>query len=166
MYDEIKTGARMQIEVLHPEFKSQRITVEPAANFSGPKLLLNGTVVKKQNGRYIVTSDSGVETTIQLKYNYLDPIPKIKISDEVTEIASPLRWFEYFWIGIPFVLVFTGGAIGGLCGGLAANASGRLFRSDRTSFAKYGLSALITIGAVIAFVVLVTLFRQVVASHK
>jgi hypothetical protein len=155
----------MQIEVQHPEFKSQRITVEPAANFNGPKLLLNGTVIKKQKGRYIVTSDSGVETAIQLKYNYLDPIPRIKINDEVTEIASPLRWYEYFWISIPFVLVVTGGAIGGLCGALAANANGRIFRSDRTLFAKYGLSALITIGAVIAFMVLVTLFRHVVISH-
>ena len=106
----------MQIEVLHPEFKSQRITVEPAANFSGQKLLLNGVVVKKQKGRYVVTSDSGAETTIQLKYHYLDPIPKIKINDEVTEIASPLRWYEYFWI-IPFVLVVTAEAICGFCGG-------------------------------------------------
>jgi hypothetical protein len=105
----------MQIEVLHPEFRSQRITVEPAGNFSGPKLLLNGTVVKKQKGRYVVTSDSGTETTIQLRCNYLDPIPKIKINGEVTEIASPLRWYEYFWI-IPFVLVATADAIGGLGG--------------------------------------------------
>jgi len=157
----------MQLEVQHPEFKSQRLAVETAGTFRGPKLLLNGTIVKKQKGRYTVTADSGAETTIQLKYNYLDPIPKIKIGEEVVELASALKWYEYVWIGIPIVLVFSGGAIGGLAGALGANASGRVFRSNRSSLAKYGLSALITLGALVAYVVLVTVFRPLIgAPHK
>ena len=157
----------MQLEVQHPAFKAQRLTVEAAGTFHGPRLLLNGALVKKQKGRYTVTSDSGVETTIQLKYNFLDPIPKIKIGEEMSEIVSSLKWYEYVWIGIPIVLVFSGGAIGGLCGAVAANASGRVFRSDRSSLAKYALSALVTVGAVVAFVVLVTVFQLFVgASHK
>lgn len=154
----------MQLEVHNPAFKAQRLTVEAAGVFHGPRLLLNGTVVKKQKGRYTVTTDSGVETTIQLKYIYLDPIPKIKIGEETFEIASSLKWYEYVWIGIPIVLMFSGGAIGGLCGGVAAYASGRLFRSDRSSLAKYGLSALITMGAVVAFVVLGTVFQLLVGT--
>jgi|SRR5271169_1670919 len=157
----------MEIEVQHPEFKSQHLTVEAAAALHGPKLLLNGAFIKKQKGRYIVKSDSGMDTIIQLKYNYLDPIPKIKIAEKVIEIVSPLRWYEYLWIGIPIALVAAGGAIGGLCGGLAANTNGRIFRSDRGLLAKYGLSALITLGAALAYVVLVIVFRLMLqASHK
>lgn len=157
----------MQLEVQHPEFKAQRLTVETAGAFHGPRLLLNGTVVKRQKGRYTVTADSGAEITIQLKYNYLDPIPKIKIGEEVTELANALKWYEYVWIGIPIVLVFSGGAIGGFVGAIAANTSGRLFRGDRSSLAKYGLSALVTLGALVAFIVLATAFRLLIgAPHK
>jgi hypothetical protein len=154
----------MQLEVQHPEFKSQQLTVETAGTFHGPKLLLNGTVVKKQKGRYTVAADSGAETSIQLKYNYLDPIPKIKIGEDVIDIASPLKWYEYTWIALPIALIVTGGAIGGLCGGMAANVSGRIFRSDRGIFAKYGLSALVMFGAVIAFVILATVFQLLIGA--
>ncbi len=157
----------MQLEVQHPAFKAQRLAVETAGWFHGPRLLLNGTVVQKEKARYTVAADSGVEIVIQLKYNYLDPIPKIKIGDEVTELARSLKWYEYLWMGIPIVLVFSGGAIGGLVGAVAANASGRVFRSDRSSPAKFGLSALITLSAFIAFVVLVTVFQLLVGgSHQ
>jgi hypothetical protein len=156
----------MQIEVQHPSFKTQRLTVETASWFRGPRLLVNGAVVQKKKGRYTVTSDPGAEISIQLKYNYLDPIPKIKIGDEVVELASPLKWYEYVWIGIPIVLVFSGGVIGGLVGAVAANASGNVFRSDRSGAAKYGLSALITFGAILAFVVLATVFQLLIGAPQ
>lgn len=154
----------MHLEIQHPEFKSQRLTVESAGTFHGPKLLLNGMVVKKQKGRYIVTADSGAETSIQLKYTYLDPIPKIKIGEDVIQIANPLKWYENTWIALPIVLTVTGGAIGGLCGGVAANVSGRIFRSDRSLFGKYALSSLVMLGAVIAFVILATVFRLLLGA--
>jgi len=156
----------MQLEVQNTAFETQRLKVETAGWFSGPKLLVNGVIVKKAKGRYTVTADSGAETMIQLKYIFLDPIPKIKIGEDLVELASPLKWYEYAWIGIPIVLVFIGGAIGGLCGTVGAIASGRLFRSDRSSLSKYGLSALITIGAVIAYLILATLFQLMVVQIK
>lgn len=130
----------MQIEVQHREFKKQKLTVETAGWFHGPRLLLNGTIVPIQKKRYTVKADSGVEISIQLKYNYLDPIPKIKIAEEIVELANPLKWYEYMWMGIPIVLVVSGTAIGGLLGIMGGNASGRVFRNERGSLAKYGLS--------------------------
>lgn len=157
----------MYIEVQHPEFMTQRLTVETAGFLRGPRLLVNGVVAKKKKGRYTVTSDSGAEISIQLKYNYLDPIPKLKIGDNITVLASPIKWYEYVWMDIPIILVFSGGAIGGLVGAVAANASGKIFRSQRSSPVKYGLSALITLGAFIVFVVFATVFQLLVgSSHK
>ena len=94
------------------------------------------------------------------------PRPKIKIGDEIVELASPLKWYEYVWIGIPIVLVFSGGAIGGLVGVVAAIASGKIFRGNNGSAAKYGLSALITLGSFIAFVVLATVFQLLVDALR
>src|SRR5712691_1327920 len=117
----------MQLEVAHPAFKMQRLAVETAGWFRGPRLLINGALAEKRKGRYSVTSDSGVPTSIELKYNYLDPIPKVKIGDELVELARSLTWYEYLWIGIPIILIFTGGAIGGFVGALAVYTSARVF---------------------------------------
>jgi hypothetical protein len=55
----------MRIEVNHPAFKRQHLSVETASSvFSGPKLLLNGVAVKRVRGRYPVTSDSGAEKLV------------------------------------------------------------------------------------------------------
>jgi len=156
----------MRLEVQHPAFKTQRLAVESAGWFTGPRLLVNGSVAKKQKGRYLVAADSGTETVIQVKYNFLDPIPTIKIGDESVVLAKPLRWYEYLWMGLPVVLIFSGGAIGGFVGAVAAGASGRIFRSDRGFVAKYGFSALITIGAVVAYAVLATIFQLLIGGSK
>jgi hypothetical protein len=111
----------MNFEVQHPEFQRQRLTVETAGWLRGPRLLVNGVVAEKKKGRYTVPSDSGVEVFIHLQYIYLDPIPKLKIDSKVVELARPFTWYEYVWIGIPLLLLFSGGAIGGLVGGLTAN---------------------------------------------
>lgn len=157
----------MQIEVQNSAFKKQRLTVLPASWFKGPQLLLNGTAAPRKWGRYKVADDSGNESVVQLKYNYLDPIPKVKIGEDVSQLATPLRWYEYAWIGAPIILIFSGGAIGGLVGALGANASGKVFRSERGALAKYGLSAVITVLAFVMFVVLATIFQLLVGTgHK
>jgi len=150
----------MQLEVQHPAFRVQRLSVETAGWLRGPQLVLNGTVVKKQLGRYTVAADSGAETSIQLRYNYLDPIPKLAIGDNAVELANSLTWYEYAWMGIPFVLVLSGGGLGGLVGLIAAHANGRVFRSDHSSSVKYGLSGLVTLGSFGVFLVLVSLIQS------
>ncbi len=50
-------------------------------------------------------------------------------------------------------LVFVGGGLGALFGLAAVYSSARIFRSDRGTASKYGLSALISLGAALAFFV-------------
>jgi hypothetical protein len=144
----------MRIEVQHPAFKRRHLSVETASVFSAPKLLLNSTVVKKVKGRYPVTSDSGAEKLIQLRYNLVDPVPTLKIDGEAVNLLEPLQWYEYAWSGLPILLVFAGGLLGGLVGGVATMANGRLFRSERGSIAKYGLAGLITASSAVIFYML------------
>lgn len=157
----------MLIEVQHPSFKTQRLAVETAGWYRGPKLLVNSVPAQKTKGSYIVRNDLEIETTIQLKYNLLDPIPKVKINEETLELASPLKWYEYACVGLPLILVFTGGALGGLIGAISANASGKVFRGDRSLFAKYSLSVLISLGGLITFIIVATIVQLFVgAPHK
>lgn len=152
----------MQLEIQHPAFRTQRLAVETAGWFSGPKLLLNGSAVKKQKGRFPVASDSGEETPVQLKYNFLDPIPKVAIAGETLQVAPSFRWYEYAWIGIPMLLLFIGGAIGGGVGAMGAIANGHVFRSGYSTPARYGLSAFVTVAAFIVYGVLATAFQTLV----
>ena len=157
----------MRIEVHHPAFKRQHLSVETASSvFSGPKLLLNGMVVKKEKGRYPVTSDSGAVKLIQMRYNLIDPVPTLKIDEQTVNLLEPLQWYEYAWSGLPFLLVFAGGALGGLVGGAATIANGRIFRSNKGQVAKYGLAGLITVSAVVVFFVLAIALRAAINAHK
>lgn len=157
----------MRIEVNHPAFKRQQLSVETASSvFSGPKLWLNGIAVKKEKGRYPVTSDAGAVKLIQMRYNLIDPVPTLKIDEQAVNLLEPLQWYEYAWSGLPFLLVFAGGALGGLVGGAATIANGRIFRSNKGQVAKYGLAGLITVSAVVVFFVLAIALRAALNAHK
>jgi hypothetical protein len=148
----------MRIGIKHPAFKSKHLSVEQASFFSGPKLLLDGVIVKKEKGAYPIASDSGQTVLLQMRYNLLDPIPTIKIGDAPIQIAKPLRWFEYAWIGLPMLLVFAGGALGGFVGGGSTVVNGRIFRSERSTAAKYALAAATTVtGGAVFFVIAVAI---------
>jgi hypothetical protein len=156
----------MRIEVRHPAYATQQLSVETASLLGGPKLLLNGEIVKRQKGRYPVAADSGAEALIQMRYNLVDPIPTLKIDDEPVRLAEPLHWYEYAWGGLPILLVFTGGALGGLVGGIAAVLNGRIFRSDRGAVAMYGLTAVVTLSAAVIFLVLAVAVRSMIGAHR
>jgi hypothetical protein len=156
----------MRIEIKHPAFKSKRLSVETASIFASPRLLLNDVVLKRKGRGYRVAADSGQDLDILIKYNFLDPIPKVKIGDETIELAEPLKWYEYAWIGIPMLLVFAGGALGGFVGAGSTVVNGRIFRSGRSEPAKYMLAALTTVtGAAVFFVIAVAIQIAIKGNH-
>jgi len=149
----------MQIEVEHPEFKTQRLSVDIAGLFSSPRLFVNGSVVEILKETYSIPSDSGVDTTIELKRNFFDPVPKMKIANEQIKLARSFNALEYIWF-VFLVLSFHNAPIpaGGLIGAIAAIASARVFRVKDSALAKIGLLALITFGAfIVAVLVAVSL---------
>jgi hypothetical protein len=153
----------MDLAITHPDFVTQRLVLRTAGIFSGAKLLLNDAAVARTKGTYLVRNDSGAEATVRLKARIADPIPGVMIDDAPVSLAPPLAWYEYAWIALPLSLLFIGGALGGFTGGVAAYASGHVFRSDRSPGVKYALSGLISVGAIVFFLVVAvalrTLFR-------
>jgi hypothetical protein len=156
----------MRIEIRHPAFKSQLLSVETASILAGPKLLLNGVVAKRKGRSYPVGSDTGQEVAVKVIYNFLDPIPKLKIGEETIELAKPLQWYEYVWIGIPMLLVFAGGAVGGFVGAGSTVVNGRIFRSDRGAVSKYALAAVTTVAGAAVFFVIAIAIQIAIAPKK
>ncbi len=156
----------MQIPIDHPAFKNRRLVVETAGFFRGARLLVNGAPAQRTKGRYTVTTDAGDQVTLELKHNFVDPIPKVKMGDEVIALARSLAWYEYVWIGIPIVLLFIGGGLGALVGILAVYSSARVFRADLSPFAKYAFTGLISIASAVVFVVLATAFQLLIGTPQ
>jgi hypothetical protein len=88
---------------------------------------------------------------VKINTSFFDPVPKVEVDGEAIELARSLTWYEYVWMGLPILLVFVGGGIGALFGLTAVYSSARIFRSERTTTAKYFLSGLTSLGAVAAW---------------
>ena len=58
-----------------------------------------------------------------------------------------LQWYEHACCGLPLLLMFVGGALGGACGGVGYAVSTAVFKKALPTPAKYVLSVLISITA-------------------
>lgn len=143
----------MRLAIKHEAFTNRGLGVHTAGVFKGPRLMIDGREAKGKRLRFSVRDNSGNQREIRLRTNMFDPIPKVEIGDQTIQLARPLAWYEYAWMAIPIVLGLSGGALGAMFGFGALYASSRIFRSDRGAFAKYALSALISLGAAVAFFV-------------
>ena len=156
----------MQFPISQRGFEGQNLAVETAGLFSGARVLHNGNPVEKRKGRFPVRSNSGQEVLVQLKSNFLDPIPKVIFGDETIVLARPLLWYEYLWIGLPVLLVLAGGLLGAVVGAAAAYASAHIFRSGRGALARYALTGLVSLAALVAFVILVVIAQQMIGGAQ
>ena len=143
----------MEIAVTHPAFTTRKLHVRSAGFWSGPKVLVDGRVAEGKRGVYQIPDNTGKTREIKTKYSLFDPIPVLELDGEKIHVARQLTWYEYTWMGIPILLLLTGGALGGAFGFAAIYSSARIFRSERSVPAKYVLSGLISVGAALAFFV-------------
>lgn len=147
-----------EIPVQAKGFEGRRLAVQTAGMFSGPKLLIDGAPAKQEKGHYLLRDNAGNRVQGKLIYNYIDPIPKVEIAGNVVQLARPLKWYEYVWMGFPILLLFHGGALGAMCGVWAVLSNVRIFRGDRSPVAKYLITGAISIVAVVGYIVLASLF--------
>ena len=68
-----------------------------------------------------------------------------------TPVLPKLKWFEFIWVGLPLLLMVTGGAIGGVCG-LAAFVTNRkvFIETAHLPVLRYVYTAFISTAAVVA----------------
>ena len=156
----------MNLLVPDPAFVSQKLTVRTAGFFSGAKVFLNGKAVKPVKREYLVRDDRGNSVSLRLKSNIADPIPLVVLGGQPVRLARALTWYEYAWIGIPILLLFVGGALGAMIGVFATYTSSHILRSSRSSTSKYLLTAVVTVSAIVIFVVVAVAFQSLVGSRR
>jgi hypothetical protein len=146
-----------------PELPGRRIEVEVAGTFSSPIILVDGQPANKgaKRGHFLVRGADGRDVVIGLKTS-LDPIPQVLFAGRTIRLADPLAWYQWLWSGIPLVLVLMGGALGGLLGGITMAFNVRILRSDLTAVARYALAAVLSVGALGAYLFFATMFLSAV----
>jgi hypothetical protein len=149
----------MEIAVQHAAFTGRKLSIRTASFFAGPKLLVDGREIKGRRGNYDVPDDAGAVRQVKVKYSPFDPVPVLNVDGEKIQLARPIGWYEYAWMGIPILLVFGGGALGAALGIGAVYSSSRIFRGQRSVPAKYALSGLISAGATITFLILASILH-------
>lgn len=121
----------------------------PNENFEFENNIFSGKATLKQNGNLVEQSkEKGKPFLIKRVNNEIvKAFPKpnfpdisaqaLNIDGKKHMMAAKLKWYEYIIGGLPFLVIFGGGAIGGLIGGAATVINYTFFRENTHTTNKY-----------------------------
>jgi hypothetical protein len=147
----------MEIPVYLRGLEHRNLSICITGAFSKPKLMLDGEPLKKHQGCFWLPSSSGEQFSVKFRKRFLDAVPDLEVRGEIISVLTPLQWYQYAWMTLPLLLLVLGGAVGGLCGVVAAALSSRVFRSELSENLQYAASAFISSGACVAYLLLATM---------
>ena len=128
---------------------------------SNSKLLMDGAPMAKKRGRVQLPANDGSLVDLRLKSRFLDPVPNIEVYGRTIVLLAALDPLEYLWIGIPLVLVFFGGAIGGGFGFIAMSINVQIFRTRLSAPIKFVVTGVITGSAFVGVICIAVLLSLV-----
>lgn len=156
----------MRYPVKIVELPGRKVEVELPGVFSAATVFVDGQPAAKaaKGGQFLLRGADGRDSLIALKTSFLDPVPQVLWAGRTIRVVEPLTWYQWLWTGIPLILVFAGGAIGGALGGVTMVFNIRILRSDLSAILRYALVALLSIGAAGAYVFFAGLFLSAVQA--
>jgi hypothetical protein len=113
---------------------------------------------------FLVQLPEGGVARVAVRLNGLDYLPKVEIDGRPLELDRPLSTLEYVLGGLPLILVFAGGAIGGFAGAVGTVFNYRLMRTDADLAVKSAGVVGITLASLMAYLVLVVMFRAAIGK--
>lgn len=145
-----------------PGSEGQQISVQISNGFSAPRLFVNGQPAPPgpKPGQYLLRRNDGTEMIAYFKGAFPDPIPVLMVDETSHRLVEPLTWYQWIWAGVPLILIFLGGAIGGLLGGAATTINAYLFRAPYSSVIRYILVALVSLTTFVLWMVIGTLIHR------
>jgi hypothetical protein len=137
-----------------------KVTVVLEGIFSNPRLMVDNMPAAPgtKKGEFIIPKNDGKEITANFKNRFMDAVPNIVVDGKEIILVEPLKWYQWIWAGLPVLLVFGGGAIGGAVGFIAASISARIFRSDVNIAGQYAIVALVSAGTLAVYFILAYVF--------
>ncbi len=139
------------------KYPDLNLCLRPGGLFTGAQILKDNAPLKKSRSKVLVPLADG--STIELKIKSgLDMTPKVEFQGIEMEVmpALPVPWM--IWAYIPLLLIFVGGAIGGLCGGVAAAGTMMALRSELPKPLRIVIALLAPPLGIVAYGVLAFIF--------
>ena len=157
----------MQYPVQIEGFEGQSIVVQAPGFLAGPKLLVNGQPAAKgpKRNQLSLRRNDGMEAVVQWKPRALGlDVPQLLVDGQTVEVVESLKWYEWLWSALPLVLIFSGGAIGGLLGAIGLFANIKLFRSSLSNIVKYLATGAVIVAVGVAYAIVAMLVATAVGS--
>ena len=118
--------------------------------FSSPKLLVDGQPAPKgpHRGELLLRRSDGTDVVVSWKRMFLGlDVPQLLVGGQAVKVVEPLAWYEMVWCGLPVVLVFAGGALGGLIGAVAVSINAKIFREQPSLVPKFAFTGMLSVAA-------------------
>lgn len=112
---------------------------------------------KKEKPFLIKTNDGAVVEAI-LKNSFPDMTLILEIAGKKYPITRKLQWYEYIIGGLPLLLVFIGGLLGGAIGGGCTVVNYMILRGGGSQISKYLKVAGIIVACYCAYFLITSLF--------
>ncbi len=136
--------------IIYPTgFTNQTIEVATSGLGGKAKLFVNNQeVVSKRRKPMILRRDDGQEVEAIWKRDAFGlDVPNLIIDGALVQVTKPLPVIAKLWCFLPLILIFIGGAIGGLIGVIAAAANTSVFRLSANIMVKFIITLLIDLVA-------------------
>ncbi len=164
------TNIDMDFSVNPIGFENREMNIR-LSYFTGPKLFLDGIKLKptrkkilSRNREFEAISNFGKPVKLKLNHRILDFVPKLIIEDKEFRFVRPLKVWEYFWICIPLILLFAGGAIGSLLATAAAFSNSILMRKIKPLFLRYLFTGITSFMALFFYVRFIGFFHPYILN--
>ncbi|WP_111310071.1 hypothetical protein [Confluentibacter sediminis] len=122
------------------DFPNSYFEIETSIFTGKSKLLKNNIQVEQstEKGRpFLIPNETGELIKAFPKQSFPDTVPALEINGVKNQIVAKLQWFQYVLGGLPILLLFVGGAIGGAIGAVAAVTNFNIFRQEGSETLKY-----------------------------
>lgn len=154
----------MKLRCVLPEYQNVELDVDFSFWTNRPSLRVNGNAISPIPGNrraFNIQLPDQSEVRLEFKGFTIDFQPRVFMGGKQISIVRRLKWYETILGGLPAILLFFGGAIGGLCAFIGVTANFNLLRSERPFIVR--LLASLTINALtyLAFGAVNSLIRQI-----
>lgn len=137
-----------------------RVSITEPGLFRGAKLLVDQAPAERiRGGRYRLKKLDGSTTEAQTQLSFGQYLPILIVEGVRYEVGPKLSKPLLVLSFLPFCLVFLGGALGGLCGGIGWGFNNQLARTSMPTTVKVVAMLIVAVASVFAYVGMATLFH-------
>ncbi|BBH12264.1 hypothetical protein [Chromobacterium haemolyticum] len=138
----------IQVDLKHGKLNGTNVSLCFKNMFAQVQVFQDGNFVGKETSgkkffakhkyKYHVVGGDGEIVVIELvTSSFYDLIPSVRVDGESITVVPKLKWYQVFFIMIPFVFIVAGGAWGGLAGGGGFYVNRWIMRSGMKGVGKY-----------------------------